>query len=116
MSRAIQSEKRVVSKMIKLYCRAHHNSKNEFCEECDELNIYAMIRLDKCPFGEDKPTCSLCPIHCYKKEMRTRVKEVMIFAGPRMLLRHPVDAVSHLARELKLKRKDPMELKNKIKR
>ncbi len=35
-------------------------------------------------------------MHCYRPEMRQRVRDVMIFAGPRMLLRHPVLALLHL--------------------
>jgi len=49
--------------------------------------------MSRCPFGPDKPTCAKCPIHCYKPQVRERVREVMRFAGPRMLLRHPVLAV-----------------------
>jgi hypothetical protein len=54
-----------------------------------------MHRIDKCPFQAEKPTCANCPIHCYKKDRREEVREVMRYAGPRMLLRHPVLAVLH---------------------
>ncbi len=57
---------------------------------------YALTRLDKCPLKSDKPTCAKCPVHCYKPEMRNRIKDVMRFSGPRMLSRHPVLAVLHL--------------------
>ena len=30
------------------------------------LNAYADKRLDKCVFGEEKPACKQCPVHCYQ--------------------------------------------------
>ena len=41
-------------------------------------------------FGDDKPTCANCKVHCYSEAMRERVRDVMRYAGPRMLWRHPV--------------------------
>jgi hypothetical protein len=92
----ITREKRTIQAMLRLYCRAHHRPGEELCEECRELAAYALCRLDRCPFGAEKTTCALCPIHCYKPVMRARIKEVMRYAGPRMLLRHPVLAIRHM--------------------
>jgi len=88
-------EKKTVAAMIRLYCRGRHGPGDGLCPECASLEQYAMCRLDRCPFGEEKPTCAKCPIHCYKPEMRAKVKEVMRYAGPRMALRHPVLALLH---------------------
>ena len=44
---------------------------------------------------EDKPTCANCPIHCYKPVRKEQVKRIMRYAGPRMLLRHPILAITH---------------------
>ena len=46
-------------------------------------------------FGPDKPVCSKCPVHCYRPELRERIRGVMRYAGPRMLYRHPVLALRH---------------------
>ena len=94
-----EGEKKVVSKMIALYCRSKHGSGKELCAECDSLRQYAFQRLEYCRFGEEKPTCATCTVHCYKKSMRMKIKEVMRFAGPRMLLAHPVDAIRHFYQE-----------------
>lgn len=95
----IESEKKTVGLMIRLYCR--HFEKNEcFCPDCVELLKYAELRLDKCKFGEEKPTCKMCPIHCYKPDMRERMRKVMKWAGPRMILYHPFEAIKHVIREL----------------
>jgi predicted amidophosphoribosyltransferase len=82
--------------MIGIYCRAHHGTGRELCASCDELLNYAICRLDRCPFGADKTTCARCPIHCYKPAMRERVRNVMRYAGPRMMFRHPILALRHL--------------------
>lgn len=41
----------------------------------------------------------LCPVHCYKRDMRERMRQVMRYAGPRMLWVHPVAALRHVWRE-----------------
>lgn len=97
-------EKKVVSRMIAIYCRAKHNSKDELCADCEELRQYALQRLDRCVFGEEKPTCVTCPIHCYKSEMRAKIKTVMRYSGPRMLFFHPIDTFRHLIQEKKRNR------------
>lgn len=103
-----ESEKKVVHKMIAIYCRANHKRVSELCEECAVLRNYAMKRLENCPFGEKKPTCGSCTVHCYKNDMRLRIKEVMRFSGPRMLFRHPIDAVRHFYREYRRDRLFPV--------
>lgn len=97
-------EKKVVATMISIYCRSTHHTKNTLCEECDKLLSYAHQRLEKCPFGEEKPTCASCPVHCYKPAMRQEIKEVMRMAGPRMLFLHPIETVKHYYKERKRER------------
>jgi hypothetical protein len=41
-------------------------------------------------------TCAKCPVHCYRPELRERIRAVMRYAGPRMLFRHPRLAILHL--------------------
>ena len=59
-----------------------------------------------CPFMEKKTFCSNCTVHCYKPEMRERIKKVMKFSGPRMLLYHPFMAVWHVVSSRLEKKKD----------
>ena len=82
--------------MIALYCRKKHHTKTGLCPECAELEAYARMRSDKCPFMETKTFCSNCKVHCYKPVMREKIREVMRFSGPRMLFSHPVMAISHV--------------------
>jgi hypothetical protein len=95
----IARERRTVGAMVDIYCRAHHGRAESRCDSCRELFAYAMARLDHCPYGPDKPTCKVCPVHCYRKDMRAQMRQVMAFAGPRMLFSHPVMAVRHLLDE-----------------
>jgi hypothetical protein len=95
-NRRIEREKKTIEAMVTLYCRDHHNVAPEPCETCAALLAYAWKRLDHCPWGEGKPTCLKGPIHCYEPEMREQVRRVMRYAGPRMLLHHPVLAMAHL--------------------
>ena len=48
-------EKLLVSEMIALYCRKQHKTpKGQLCPACQELQDYALARIDKCPFMETR--------------------------------------------------------------
>ena len=66
------------------------------CPQCQALLDYAHQRLEHCKFGEDKPSCTRCPVHCYKPAMREQIRQVMRYSGPRMLLHDPIMAIRHL--------------------
>ena len=92
----IDREKKTVKLTIEIYCRKKHgHKKGELCEECSELLEYAHKRLSYCKFGENKTTCGKCPIHCYKKDMKIKIKEVMRFSGPRLIIYNPVELIKH---------------------
>ena len=90
-----EREKQLVPQMIALYCKKHHGGKR-LCPQCAALDRYARQRSDRCPFMETKTFCSNCKVHCYKPEMRQRIKEVMRYSGPRMLFVHPIACIRHL--------------------
>lgn len=96
----IQEEKRTIEQMIHLYCR-HKEGNKELCDSCRQLLEYTQERLSKCPFQEKKETCRLCTVHCYRPHMRKQIQEVMKYAGPRMIIYHPIAAVRHLWREFR---------------
>jgi len=85
-----------LSVMIEIHCHERHSKEAGLCEDCAELLAYATRRLDRCVFGDDKPTCAKCTVHCYSADQREEVRAVMRYAGPRMVWRHPVLAVRHL--------------------
>lgn len=93
----MERERLTIQKMIGIYCRYRHQAKSgELCNDCRELLDYALLRLTLCPFQEGKTTCGNCPIHCYKPVLREKIREVMRFAGPRMIRHHPLLAVGHM--------------------
>lgn len=96
----IESEKRTVERMIRYYCDSRHDSlAGSLCENCTELLDYSHSRLDSCSYGEDKPTCRKCEIHCYRPAMREEIRRVMRFSGPRLALRAPADWIRHWVHE-----------------
>ncbi|EKT55867.1 nitrous oxide-stimulated promoter family protein [Providencia sneebia] len=84
-----------IDKMIKIYEKSHPTSPED-PNQYDKLFAYAVNRLEKCRYGEIKPACKQCPIHCYQPKMREEMKKIMRWSGPRMLIYHPVLAIRHL--------------------
>ena len=74
----IEQEKRIVRKMIELYCR-HHLHQDTMPDE----------------YFEQKTACKDCPTHCYAPKEREAIREVMRWAGPRMIWYAPKDAFIH---------------------
>ncbi len=96
LSGKLLREYQTIKAMVQIYCKAHKQLDSADCEECQEFLEYAHTRLDRCPYGQDKPTCNKCPVHCYKPHMKIKAREIMVFAGPKMLLPHPIMAIRHL--------------------
>ena len=81
--------------MVEMYC-AHFHQNRGLCSGCSELADYADRKLGLCPYGPEKPTCTNCPIHCYRPEPREQMREIMRYSGPRMLKNHPYLAIMHI--------------------
>jgi len=110
----LQREHLTMQRMVEIYCRDHHGGAGlgRTCEDCSRFLEYAGQRLEKCPYGERKPTCAKCPIHCYKRAQRDQAKVIMRYAGPRMTLRHPWLALTHLLDKLR-RVEHPMEARRR---
>lgn len=92
----IAKEKIMVEAMIRVYCQKKEGNTG-LCDNCRTLLEYAHQRLDHCPYGNGKGACKHCNTHCYRPAMRARIKEVMRFAGPRMIWLHPWMTLRHLS-------------------
>ena len=92
-SKRLRREFETIAAMVQIYCQEHHGQ--QICPECDGLLAYARLRLERCRFGEEKPTCAKCPVHCYQPARREQVRAFMRYAGPRMLWEHPWLTVLH---------------------
>ena len=107
-SARLRREARTLTAMVRIACHGRHGTaKGQLCPSCEALLEYALARLDRCPFQEAKPTCAKCPVHCYKPALREKIREVMRYAGPRMVREHPLMALQHLLDS----RKEPPERK-----
>jgi hypothetical protein len=106
----------ILTMMIRLHCWGRHSGKGPgkgsgkgpgnvssperdgLCAECAALADYASDRLASCRYGARKPFCSRCPTPCYRPAERARIREVMRYAGPRMLWRAPLMFLRHAIR------------------
>lgn len=95
----IEKEKDIVGRMILIYCRKHHTSSDSLCSACESLKSYALSRLSNCRFGDQKTACKACKVHCYKADMRERIREVMRYSGPRLILYSPITFFKHLIKK-----------------
>ena len=99
-----EKEKSVVRLMITLYCGGNHGTKGgKLCPDCAALAEYADARVNHCPHMATKTFCSNCKTHCYKPEMREKIRAVMRWSGPRMIFHHPIMAVRHVVETKKEK-------------
>lgn len=92
----MQREAKTISAMVDISCsHLHGTPRGVLCQPCAELMGYALLRLAKCPFQEGKTSCGNCRVHCYRTDMRDRVRVTMRTAGPRMPRRHPILSLWH---------------------
>lgn len=117
-----ERDRKTIEAIGAIYCRAHH-SKNpqgankklkeqgasspatstsathsQLCPQCAEVVEYAMARTKRCP-NNHEGNCADCEIHCFNGSMRERVKQMMAYAAPRMLVRHPIMTVRYLRKK-----------------
>lgn len=101
---------KVLTSFVATFCRAKHGERHDFtlpaelagmfprqlllCHDCASLLTYAFEKRRRCPL-DPKPSCKHCHIHCYSKEHRARVREIMAFSGRRMILRGRFDYLWH---------------------
>lgn len=90
---------KTIQVMVNLFCRDHHHGLTP-CEQCLELLEYTVERVKQCPLQEQRTTCGKCHVHCFKPSMQKKIREVMRYAGPRMLKAHPVLAAKHILKVL----------------
>ena len=89
-------EVKTIRIMTEMYCRAHHGTREGMCPECEEFYLYAVKRIACCPFGDKKPVCGKCKIHCFGKGFKEKAKEIMAFSGPKLIYKHPWLSMRHL--------------------
>jgi hypothetical protein len=108
----LRKDLRTLALFIRIYCRAHHESRNqvnirgfdlkeitgkslELCPQCANLLHHAFVKRQHCTY-DPKPACKDCPSHCYAKTYRQKIREVMRFSGRKLLLSGRLDYIFHL--------------------
>lgn len=99
----LENESKLLSEMIKIYCKKKHNTKSCLCEECKELENYSNHRRGKCPFKNHNMVCSNCSVRCFSPVMREKIQKVMRFSGPRVLFYHPIITIGHMIKTFRSK-------------
>ena len=108
-----ENHKETVGKLITIYCKKNHTNKDQLCDDCSKLLNYANLRLEKCIYGNNKPECKHCPVHCYKPIMRDKIKEVMRFVGPRLMFYDPIMFVKYISVKIGKRKNIPIPQKRK---
>ena len=104
-----QRDLKVLIDFVRLYCRARHAGQEAvtlppelavagkglaLCPDCVGLLLHGIERRRRCPL-DPKPTCKNCRIHCYSRDYRAKIREIMAFSGRRMLMRGRLDYLWH---------------------
>ena len=99
-SKRIEKDKKILKKFISIYCKENHlkkgtkEYKDGLCRECYELLEYAVKKSENCPLNP-KPQCKHCAIHCYRPDMRQKIKKVMTFSSIWLIKKGRIDWIIH---------------------
>jgi len=100
---------KVLVNFIRVYCESRHGGTDvapceeltvilgnvvHLCPDCRTLLGYALQKRRNCPL-DPKPSCKNCRIHCYNKEYRAKICEIMAFSGKKMIMRGRLDYLWH---------------------
>jgi len=99
---------KLIGKFVEVYCARKHQGagrtwialpatlgERSLCQECVAFLEYAVTRRLKCPLEAEKPTCKHCRIHCYDQLHREKVRQIMSYAGRKLLMRGRLDYLWH---------------------
>jgi len=99
---------RLLGTFVEVYCSGTHGmalrsdfslpeelGQRRLCNDCSEFMSYAIARRQNCPLESEKPTCKNCRIHCYAAPQRAQVREIMSYAGRRLVMRGRIDYLWH---------------------
>jgi hypothetical protein len=64
------------------------------CTDCAGLVGHAIEKRRLCPL-DPKPSCKKCHIHCYSRQHRDKIREIMSFSGRHLILRGRLQYLWH---------------------
>lgn len=95
---------KVLITFVAVYCRARHGGQPQvtvaippelsavhaaglnLCQDCAGLVAHAVEKRRRCPL-DPKPSCKKCHVHCYSRQYRSRIREIMAFSGRHLIMR-----------------------------
>jgi hypothetical protein len=108
VTRQQKKDIKLIGKFVEVYCVGKHHDAEQhrvllpgdvgerlLCRECSSFLEYATAKRMKCPLEAEKPTCKNCRIHCYDKARREKVREIMSYAGKKLMLQGRLDYLWH---------------------
>ena len=83
------------------------HSQADCVAECAALDSLCHGRgVEQVPvYGDQDLLLQLLSVHCYKPDMREKIREIMRFSGPRMIFHHPMTAITHVIETKKEKKR-----------
>jgi hypothetical protein len=108
LTNAQTKDLKLLFNFVRIYCGAKHGDQIKtniqvknitvretyLCRECAEVARHALAKRRNCLL-EPKPSCKKCIVHCYGRDYRERIREIMAFSGRRMILRGRLDYLRH---------------------
>ena len=91
-----EREKQMVSQMIALYCRRNHHTKGGPLPRLRSAERLRPPALRSLPVHGDENLLFQLPGTLLQAGDAGKIRAVMRFSGPRMILYHPVAAVRHV--------------------
>ena len=94
-------DRKILEAMGRIFCKAHHSGEKDpygLCPSCRETVEATLVRTAVCPYGHEG-NCQDCDIHCQRGEAQERIREIMRYAAPRMVFRHPLMTAEYLRRK-----------------
>lgn len=98
-----EQDLRTLEAMGRMYCKKYHPEAAKdhagLCPQCRETIDVTARRAQACPFNHEG-NCQDCSIKCQRGDAQDRIKAVMAYSAPRMLLAHPVMTFRYLKRKM----------------
>ncbi|MGQ9842829.1 MAG: nitrous oxide-stimulated promoter family protein [Spirochaetota bacterium] len=111
LHKAVEHDIGVLGKFIQIYCNGKHSNVQKqkvmgggklanyvdglevmLCDDCKKLLLYAASKRMICPYNP-KPACKDCTTHCYSEPYRNIIRQVMRYAGMRMIFRGSISYI-----------------------
>lgn len=100
----IDRDRRTLEAIGQIYCSGNHASAAKdsggMCSSCRDAIEGTLARTASCPNGHDS-NCQDCPIKCQRGDARARIRTIMAYAAPRMMLKHPIMTCEYLYKKLR---------------